>query len=141
MKSGVILGLAMVFVGYSMSAAAAPQETFINQTSSVIKGNAFVNGSGVMAINEVAGSGNAQANSVQMIIGASKPVSNSILSQNVTASSEHVATSTPNGLNNVEVSSTAFKGAEGIAQINQVSGSGNTSANSFALGIAPGVIH
>ncbi|MBU2729765.1 hypothetical protein [Acidithiobacillus caldus] len=40
----------------------------------------------------------------------------------------------------VAVAATAFKGAGGIAQVNQVSGSGNASANSFALGVAPGAL-
>ncbi|MBU2761779.1 hypothetical protein [Acidithiobacillus sulfurivorans] len=141
MKSEFLVGLALIFAGFSVSAAAAPQTASVNQSSSVIEGNAFVNGTGVMAINEVAGVGNAQANSVQMVIGAIRPVSNNILSQNITNSAKQDPSSTPNSLNNVVISPTAFKGAEGIAQINQVSGSGNTSANSFALGIAPGVIH
>lgn len=141
MKSEFLIGLALIFAGFSVSAAAAPHTASVNHSSSIIEGDAFVNGTGIMAINEVAGVGNAQANSVQMVVGAIRPVSNSVLSQNITNSTKQVPTSTPNSLNNVVVSSTAFKGAEGIAQINQVSGSGNTSANSFALGIAPGVIH
>ncbi|MBU2810682.1 hypothetical protein HF669_04690 [Acidithiobacillus thiooxidans] len=143
MKSEFLLGLALIFGGFSLNAAAASQKVSVNHSSSIIEGNAFVNGTGVMAINEVAGVGNAQANSVQMVIGTIRPVSNNILSQSVTNidSSKKDPSSTPKILNSVKISSTAFKGAEGIAQINQVSGSGNTSANSFALGIAPGVIH
>lgn len=143
MKSEFLVGLALIFAGFSVSATAAPQTAPVNHSSTVIEGNAFVNGTGVMAINEVAGAGNAQANSVQMVIGAIRPVSNNILSQSVTNtdSATKDPSSTPNSLNSVVISPTAFKGAEGIAQINQVSGSGNTSANSFALGIAPGVIH
>ncbi|WP_215843835.1 hypothetical protein HHS34_009700 [Acidithiobacillus montserratensis] len=140
MKPEFLLGLTLIFTGFSMNAAAAPQIAPVNQSSSVIEGNAFVNGTGVMAINEVAGVGNAQANSIQMVIGAIRPVSNSTLSQNITNTAKKVPSSTPNSLNNVVISPTAFKGAEGIAQINQVAGSGNTSANSFTLGIAPGVI-
>lgn len=143
MKLEFLVGMALIFAGFSVGAAAAPQTASVNHSSSIIEGNAFVNGTGIMAINEVAGVGNAQANSVQMVVGAIRPVSNNILSQNVTNidSSKKDPSSTPKILNSVKISSTAFKGAEGIAQINQVSGSGNTSANSFALGIAPGVIH
>lgn len=138
----LFVGLLLTLTSYSMNAMALPEQIFNNnQTSSVISGSAFANSNGVIAINQAAGAANAQANSVSIIMGANKPVNNSILAQSVTSEPDQIAMSQLKNLNSVSISATAFKGAEGIAQINQVAGSGNASANSFTLGIAPGVIH
>lgn len=137
------MGLVLSLSGISMDAAsAAPQQPSHNQSNSIIGNNAFAHSQGVITINQVAGSGNAQINSINMVIGATKPVPNSILAQSVTALPKQASTTdSSSDFNTVGITATAFKGAAGIVQINQVSGSGNTSANSFALGIAPGVLH
>lgn len=137
-----LIGLALALGTISINASAGlPAQSIHPQSYSVISGNAFANSQGVISINQVAGNGNAQANSINMVLDSIKPVSNSILAQNVTVLPNRSSASPSNNLNTVAISATAFKGAEGIAQINQVSGSGNASANSFALGIAPGVLH
>lgn len=137
---GFVLG-SLLIIACLGQATAAPQQISNNQSSTSIAGNAFANSNGVMAINQAAGVANAQANSINIVVGASKPVANSVLAQNVTSTQFKESSSPSGNLNNVAITATAFKGAEGIVQINQVSGSGNASANSFALGIAPGVIH
>ncbi len=110
------------------------------QTS--ISGNSFANSVGTLAINQAAGSSNAESNQLNVVIGTLKPVSNQILSQsltgpNTTGSGEG---KTGGSMAQVSVSADAFKGAGGIAQVNQISGSGNAAANSFALGVTPGVM-
>ncbi|WP_308390020.1 hypothetical protein [Acidithiobacillus sp. AMEEHan] len=108
-----------------------------------ISGNAFANSVGILGINQAAGSGNAESNQTSIVMGALKPVSNQALSQTLTGPSKQAGTqaaSVGGGIQKVEVAASAFRGAGGIAQVNQVSGSGNASANSFALGVAPGVM-
>lgn len=137
-KLGAFLGLFLTF-GYALNAIAA-NEPINNQSNTVITGNALANSNGIIAINQASGIGNTQANSVNIVIGTNKPLANSVLAQNDASAPVKVAFPHSKNLNAVAIGATAFKGAEGIVQINQVSGSGNASANSFALGIAPGVI-
>ncbi|MDA8378179.1 MAG: hypothetical protein M0Z50_14240 [Planctomycetia bacterium] len=114
-------------------------ETSMNQHTA-ISGAAFGDANGIIAINQAAGVGNAEANNINMVIGASKPLSNDVLAQSLSSLPGTQPSSQSENSNTVVADATAFKGAGGIAQINQVSGSGNASANSFALGISPGVM-
>lgn len=135
----IIIGAALIMgVPIMASATLLPNNS---NAQSVITGNAFANTGGIIAINQAAGISNTEANAVNIVMGASKPVSNSVLAQNLSSVSNHKVSEESENLNTVAVGATAFKGAGGIAQINQVSGSGNASANSFALGIAPGMMH
>jgi len=109
--------------------------------STQISGNAFNNATGILAINQAAGSANRESNQLGIVFGVAKPVTNAVLATSLpSVSAKALNKTTKEEVTRVAVASTAFKGAGGIAQVNQVSGSGNASANSFALGVAPGVI-
>jgi hypothetical protein len=137
-KLGAILGILLTF-GYAVDAIAA-NEPINNQSNTVITGNALADSKGIIAINQASGIDNTQANSVSIVIGTNKPLNNSVLAQNDASTPVKIAFPQSKNLNVVAVGATAFRGAEGIVQLNQVAGVHNTSANSFALGIAPGVI-
>lgn len=102
-----------------------------------IGGGAFRGAAGVVGINQSVGAGNTQANGVAIGLGRITEVS----------AASVLAGTAPNaaGLNDpnrprpaqrtLSVDSSAFVGATGIVQVNQAGGTGNASANNFALGI------
>lgn len=102
-----------------------------------IGGGAFRGAAGLVGINQSVGAGNAQANGVAIGLGRVTEVS----------AASVLAGTAPNaaGLNDpnrprpayrtLSVDPTAFVGATGIVQVNQAGGTGNASANNFALGI------
>ncbi|MGK9450571.1 hypothetical protein ACSSZE_04795 [Acidithiobacillus caldus] len=109
--------------------------------STQITGNAFNNATGILAINQAAGSANRESNQLGIVLGAAQPVTNAVLATSLpSVSGSTLNKTTKEEVTSVAVAATAFKGAGGIAQVNQVSGSGNASANSFALGVAPGAL-
>ncbi len=109
--------------------------------STQITGNALNNATGILAINQAAGSANRESNQLGIVLGASQPVTNAVLATSLPSiSGSTLNKTTKEEVTSVAVAATAFKGAGGIAQVNQVSGSGNASANSFALGVAPGAL-
>ena len=86
-------------------------------------------------LNQSAGAGNLQRNSVQL--GTAAPgvetVSDGVLSATAPKSG---SLGQANGVHNVReanISSDAFKNVSGIVQINQTAGAGNATANSFVL--------
>ncbi len=88
---------------------------------STISGSAFQGASGSIKVNEAAGNGNAQANitvlsSGNIVVGLSQKVSGL----------EH-------DTGNATIGDTAFAGASGAIQLNQVAGSGNTQGNVIVL--------
>ncbi|MEY2342335.1 hypothetical protein AB4090_09535 [Acidithiobacillus sp. IBUN Pt1247-S3] len=128
--------------GVEQQASGTPSANFVQQQAKIL-GNAFHGATGLMSINQAAGAGNAEANHIEIVMGAAQPVSNQTLAQSL--SSVHRDTSSSSSTqggnsSQVAVAATAFHNAGGIAQVNQTSGSGNASANSFALGVAPGVM-
>ncbi len=112
-----------------------------NVKSAEISGHAFSGTTGIMAINQASGANNAESNQLGIVLGATQQVANNVLASNLSGlTATNASKTTKEEVSSVAVANTAFKGAGGIAQVNQVSGSGNASANSFALGVAPGVI-
>ena len=115
-------------------------KNFATQQAKIL-GNAFQGATGLISINQAAGASNVEANRIEIVMGAAQPVSNQILAQSLPSVQRGTNSSTQGGSNSqVAVAATAFHNAGGIAQVNQTSGSGNASANSFALGVAPGVM-
>jgi hypothetical protein len=103
--------------------------------------NAFRNASGIIAVNQSSGNGNIQANLVAIAVGNVSEVSIDQLSR-VSAprdrSSNTAGNAEESGRQQSVIADSAFIGARGIVQVNQLAGSGNSSANMFALSIGAG---
>ncbi|MFC0693051.1 hypothetical protein [Paraburkholderia humisilvae] len=117
------------------SAQSATASAKVTSASTSIAGNAFSNSSGAVLVNQSAGAGNLQRNSVQLgtaAIGV-ETVSDSVLSAAVP---KNGGLARPNGVHDAReatISNEAFKNVNGIVQINQTAGAGNATANSFVL--------
>ena len=100
-----------------------------------IEGNAFSNSSGAVMVNQSAGAGNLQRNSV--LLGTAAPgvetVSDGVLSATAAHNGGQSRAVAPQGVREASISSDAFKNVNGIVQINQTAGAGNATANSFVL--------
>jgi len=101
---------------------------------------AFNNVSGLVTINQASGQGNTQANGIAISMGFGEEiVSASSLEAIVTGQGSVSSPETVDaGVRETSVDATAFEGARGIVQINQLAGSGNATANNFALRISRG---
>lgn len=106
-----------------------------NVAATRIDGRAFANTSGVLMVNQASGFANSQANSTAIAMG---------IKGEVTADSDLAGTfpdvaglvkvgKSQASIRNVSVSEMAFQNARGVVQLNQTAGSGNNSANNFAL--------
>lgn len=106
-----------------------------------IGNNAFQQAAGIIAINQSSGNGNAQANLVAIAVGKMTEISTDQLA-GVSVWQNQPASSTGNaehsGKQKSIIADSAFAGARGIVQVNQLAGSGNTSANVFALSLGVG---
>lgn len=100
---------------------------------SAISGNAFSNSVGSLSINQTSGLANTQMNGVVIGIGDGiNLMSESMLSS--TNSGVGLATTEPDtGSRSATIADSAFTGSRGLVQVNQSAGSGNNTANSFAL--------
>ena len=123
-------GLAQInaFQSVGNNQGVAPDVSTIN-----VQGNAFANARGVIKVNQASGIGNAQANGVAIAYGV-EVVAESELAQTVSSVGLQLTTeSGRKGVRAISVDDSAFRGARGIIQVNQSAGSGNATANSFAL--------
>ncbi|WP_410473694.1 hypothetical protein [Guyparkeria sp. TX1] len=104
-----------------------------------IDGQAFSRGQGVLGVNQVAGDGNAQINSMALApagegfkeIRALEPV-NPVQASN-SAAQDGQSGEDSSGRYRAVVTDTAFSGFGGVLQINQVSGSRNVTGNHFSI--------
>ena len=112
--------------------------------SARIDGNAFAGSTGLLSVNQVAGSGNAQLNVFALgnagaAIAASGPAGlddaalAAVAGGNPTEGAE-----APHGLRQVEIADGAFRGSQGVVQVNQTAGVGNVSANAIVLQLPGG---
>ncbi|OIQ91135.1 hypothetical protein GALL_269320 [mine drainage metagenome] len=102
-----------------------------------IGGNVFANSSGLISVNQTSGVGNAQANGAAFALGFDEVVAESVLSA-TTSNAAPIGTGTSKSHQTVSISDTAFDGAHGLVQVNQSAGSGNSTANNFALQVQLG---
>lgn len=106
--------------------------------SAEIGSNAFRNASGIIAVNQSSGAGNAQSNLIAIAVGpfAEVPI-DQLGSVNAAedGSSLGASRSDSGRTRRSAIADSAFAGASGIVQVNQLAGSGNTTANVFALSI------
>ena len=100
-----------------------------------ISDDAFAGARGVITVNQVAGSHNAQINAV---VNAAGPVvlgSDALLvAQRPGASARGAGTASRSV---ADISGNAFRSASGIVQINQIAGGGNVVHNAFSLRVIP----
>ncbi|KWC13740.1 hypothetical protein [Burkholderia ubonensis] len=122
-------------VGYVGARQAASTSARVGDTASRIEGSAFSNISGALMVNQSAGAGNLQRNSTMLgTLGAEvRAVSDTELSETAPG---HGGMGLPvggRGMPEASISGDAFKHISGIVQVNQTSGAGNATANSFVL--------
>ena len=109
--------------------------------SARIAGDAFARFSGILNVNQAAGSDNLEANSVTI----TRSVHRLSLDQLThIASPVHQlngaqVSAPPKGARHVAVADNALKGVTGVAQVSQVAGSGNSISNSVTLNISAGI--
>jgi hypothetical protein len=142
--------LAAIGTGGSLAAAAIEnrQRTALSylpthtSAQSEIGADAFRGASGLISVNQSSGNGNTQANLAAIAVGNLSEVSTEQLGR-VNASSTDPRPVTGNGGNErkqkVAIADSAFAGAHGVVQVNQLAGSGNSTANVFALTIGAGI--
>lgn len=98
----------------------------------IIGEKAFANSSGLISVNQSSGVGNAQANGAAFAMGFDEVVAESVLS--ATASNVvPIGAGAGKSHQAVSINDSAFDGARGLVQVNQSAGSGNSTANNFAL--------
>lgn len=109
---------------------------------SEIGADAFRGASGLISVNQSSGNSNTQANLAAIAAGQIPEVSIEQLAHigATPAATQHAAGNagaTPG--KNAVIADSAFAGARGIVQVNQLAGSGNSTANVFALSIGAGI--
>jgi hypothetical protein len=117
------------------SAQGASARARVPSARASIQGNAFSNSSGAVMVNQSAGAGNLQRNSVQL--GTAAPgvetVSDGVLSATAANNGSQGQTVGVQTVREATISADAFRNVTGIVQINQTAGAGNATANSFVL--------
>lgn len=102
-----------------------------------IGNNVFANSSGLISVNQTSGVGNTQANGAAFAMGFEEVLAESTLSA-TTSNATPAGTGTGKSHQAVSISDSAFDGAHGLVQVNQSAGSGNSTANNFALQVQLG---
>jgi hypothetical protein len=106
-------------------------------STALIAGNAFAGAAGMLSVNQASGSANAQANIIAIGVGLeADALAESVLSS--TASGIAPASAARGSVREAAISDSAFRGARGLVQVNQSAGSGNRTANHFALQVQTG---
>lgn len=127
----------------SVSSASAQQNIDIgrigpSQDTAHIGAGAFAGASGSIAVNNVAGSGNAVANVAAIAFGINGvELADSQLEQNAPDVDSRLLRNTQNA-GVATIDDTAFQGARGIVQVTQAAGPGNALANTFSLTVGAG---
>ena len=120
--------------GTSIEQNASARARLANASASIGDG-AFANASGAVMVNQAAGIGNTQSNSARIgagVIGV-ETVSDGDLSAAAATNGGPGRSPETRGIREASISSTAFRNATGLVQVNQTVGAGNATANSFVL--------
>lgn len=102
-----------------------------------IGSHAFAYSAGMISVNQTSGIGNSQVNEAALALGFEEVVAESVLSS-AASGAVPIGTGTGKGHQAVSIHDTAFDGARGLVQVNQSAGSGNSTANNFALQVQLG---
>jgi hypothetical protein len=113
------------------------QATLPDVSTALIGSRVFANSSGLISVNQVSGVGNSQVNGAAIAVGFEEVVAESVLSA-ATSNAGLSGTGTNKGYQAASISDSAFDGARGLVQVNQSAGSGNSTANNFALEVQLG---
>jgi hypothetical protein len=100
-----------------------------------ISDDAFAGARGVITVNQVAGSHNAQINAVVIAAGPVVLGSDALLVAQRPGASARGAGTASRSVS--DISGNAFRSASGIVQINQIAGGGNVVHNAFSLRVIP----
>lgn len=128
-------GAASAYIN-SRQRTATGQATIPNISIARIGDNAFANAAGVIAINQISGTGNVQANGFAIAFGLEGEVlAESVLAQTISsvANGPILPQQTEANTRLLDVEATAFANSHGIVQLNQTVGTGNATSNNFVL--------
>ena len=116
------------------------QANALGVARAVIGDQAFANAAGMVSVNQASGVSNAQANTAAIGLGfEANVVAESTLAVTTSGMAPIGPGSASARVRGVSISDTAFQGARGLVQVNQSAGSGNSTANTFALKANVGV--
>ncbi|MGN5355020.1 hypothetical protein ACQ4P5_23880 [Ralstonia sp. L16] len=110
--------------------------------SSRIAGSSFNGASGLVAINQASGAGNAQVNIAVIAPAASvqqqqfhriEPLADSTLSGVAVQVRRQDTVPAAEGRQDASIASSALRNTSGVVQVNQTAGTGNVTSNSFVL--------
>jgi len=117
----------------------ARQANYPGHAFATIGDRAFSGATGMVSINQASGAGNAQSNTAAFGLGfEAEVVAESVLAATTSRTAPAGAGAGDGRLRGVSIADTAFDGARGLVQVNQSAGSGNTTANNFALRVQAG---
>ena len=111
--------------------------------SSVIESQAFVGAQGLIGINQVSGSGNTQANLGTIELATVNGLGLNALGLSDSALTQVSSSPSPISVgqqasNSTDIALDSFSEVQGIVQLNQISGDGNTAINRFSLQLSSG---
>ncbi|MEI6860197.1 MAG: hypothetical protein V5788_10605 [Shewanella sp.] len=114
-----------------------PSDDYETNNISVIDSQAFFSAHGLIGINQVSGHGNSQANlgTIELATINGQGLSDRALTQVSSSSSPLVVGQSSNF---TDIALDSFSDVQGIVQINQISGDGNTAINRFSLQLSSG---
>lgn len=105
--------------------------------SAAIAGAAFSNGQGILGINQSAGSSNQQINAFRLANSLAESLDDTTLSQqNVVPAPPSAVFEPAGGARIVTTDDRAFSNSQGVVQLNQSAGVGNSSSNSLGIQVA-----
>ncbi|NAW33710.1 hypothetical protein [Halomonas alimentaria] len=141
-NSGVVVMGTTVSAANTLMQSSRIEQRIGSQDETVgIKGRAFRQSEGWLSINQAAGQGNVQSNSMGVALGISASNLSDATLQQVLADQQGLrGTDEASGSTQrrIEVDKTSFAGARGIIQVNQSAGTGNATRNSFRMNMALG---
>lgn len=143
------VNLAAISIGDGLASADIHSRQQITSTHNLMRGSQLAvigadvarNTTGMIAVNQSSGHGNTQVNLAGVAIGKVAEISIDQLGQvNAPAAAPEAAAPGvgPSRQLKAVIADSAFVGAHGVVQVNQLAGSGNGTANVFALGISRG---
>lgn len=118
----------------------------LRSASARIEGQAFTDASGVLSLNQAAGSGNAQLNLFAIGRGDAMPAADFIAGLDDAALAAVAGDNRTEGagaspmVRTATIDRDAFRGSQGVVQVNQTAGVGNASVNAIVLQLPGGAL-
>ncbi|WP_408951761.1 hypothetical protein [Lysobacter sp. Hz 25] len=139
-----LAAIAVATEGVAIASASAGQSTVdandgLRDASAHIGAGAFADSHGLLSVNQSAGAGNAQANLFVLATGtASVGLDDTALATIAGETQANAGSETAPRQREAAIAGDAFRGGEGVLQINQTVGVGNSSANAIVLQLPGG---